>query len=456
MQKILAICVILLVSSCNVVQMVSNAKTEVPADFFQGQRLYLNITYPELKRDFYTHRDSKARTINFDYPWDAEVSCSEDAGATWFSCSGNSFVWSYANYAVEHHFKVYRGSDEYLVKFTPSAQFPGLTFAACTNTFSTSDSIQNTFATLSPGGGEVICLDDGVVIDNDGNDNAIGFAVPNIKVVADLGTSATIRNINQSGTNTVDTFGRDNTSYYGLKIEIGVIQAYAFVLSGNNSNIWECDISSTNVGAYGAVSVAGNGANKIAHSILHHSGISSGEALKVNNATVNIESSEVKGGYTAIYIWQNNSSNVVMNINNSFIQNFKTDYGGTNEPGTILFFTNSSTFKYTVNLSDSKVESDGGPVIAFKAGSGDAEVTLNQTKLYRAATANNNSSAVINANNSGSSTIIADTDSYFCNLGSAANNIFNLISSDPGGTLSFNITNMNAHTGGNTSITVCP
>lgn len=123
---------IILFSSCNVVKVIGGGTTNVPDDFFSGANLYINVTYNTPKRDFYTYSDVAARTLQFDYPWDANVSCSADAGATWNDCSGNSYVWDYVNYNVDHHFKVYRGSEEYTYTFNPSTAMPGLSFAPCT------------------------------------------------------------------------------------------------------------------------------------------------------------------------------------------------------------------------------------------------------------------------------------------------------------------------------------
>lgn len=314
--------------------------------------------------------------------------------------------------------------------------------------------MQNTFGTLSLSGGEVICLGNGVVISNDGHDNALGFAVPNIKVVANVGDTATIRNLTQTGQNTLDTFGRDDTDYYGLTIELGV-QGYAVNLSGANSDIWECTITSTDINAYGAVKVSGNGPNKIANSSISNSSISSGYGIYINNTPLIIDNSTVFGGYSGIYIWHNNGSNTSMTINNSHIRNAKTDYSGKNEPGTILFFSNSSGYSYTVNLNNSQVESDGGAVISFKDGMGDGIVNLSNTKLFRGSTSNNNSAAVINANATANSFVYPDASSYSCNNSNGGGAMFNTIFADPGGNLTFNVTAMSAHPGGNTDIGLC-
>lgn len=432
----------------------SSGETNVPNDFFTGAPLFLNISYDQAKRDFYTHSDTNFRTIRFSYPGDADLNCSTDNGGSWTDCSGNSYVWDYTNYTVNHLFKVQRGSEEYTENFNPSQKFPGLSFAACTHNFNISDSIQNTFAATAVAANDVLCLGDGVVIHNDGNDNAVGFAVGDIKIVANTGDTATIKNDLQTGQNTLDTFGRDNTKYYGLRIEHNVIQGYAVELAGMNSDIWECDIVSTNVNAYGAVKVTSAGPNKIAHSSLSNSSISSGYSLTLNNTNLTLESSSVFGGYAGIYLWHNSASDHTLTLNNSSISSGKTDYAGTNEPGTILFFTNIAALKYIVNVKNSKIESSGGAAIAFKDAPGIAEVNLVNTVIKRKADFNSTSAAVINANSTGTSVITADASSYFCNVSSSATGMFNMLSSDPGGNLTFDVTTMDAHSS-NTNIGTC-
>lgn len=455
MNKVLLIVLVLFVTSCNVIKMVKD-DSGVPDDFLAGADLFLNVNFAPASRDFYTVGDTVFRELNFDYPWDSQLFCSNDGGVTFNDCGqSTTYVWNHADYNVNHVFKVVRGDEEYSVNFNPSVEFPGVTFGSCTHTFNVSDSMQNTFGAITIAANDVICISDGVEISNDGDDGAITLNTSNIKIVANLGDYAAIKNNVESSVAVIDTSGMADSKLYGLTI-VSDVNSNAVKLSGANSAIWDCSVQANHVAALSAVRVDNTGANgpvSINGSNLFVANNTSGSSLYVTNVNFFLNDSVVYGGYMGIFMFYNGGSNLSLSLEDSIVESGRTTYAG-EHLGTISI-GNTSASTLTVNLSNVDVESRGGPAILFEdATSGNINLNLLNSKLVRLSDSNIDSTAIKNIDTTDTITVTADANSLICNNSNSSGSMFTTIWTDVGTTLTFDETTMDAHTS-NTDVNLC-
>lgn len=444
------ICLVFL-TSCNVIKMIKD-DAKVPDDFFSGGELFLDITYEPAYRNFYTHSDTAFREIFLDYPWDATLECSSDGGATFTDCGQiNTYTWDHANYTNTHVFKVIRDGEEFSKTFTPSSTFPGIAFGACTHNITTSGSMQNKINAITEAVGDVICIADGVVIHNDGDDGAITFSVNDIKVVANTGDYVVLENTLEAAIPVVNNLNKSNTHFYGLSIESTVASSHAYFLSGAGSSIWDCNISSNDAGA---VKVTGAASSvSINNSSIYNDSLSSGEALLLQDAQVNINESFISGGFKAIKVYYNATNTI--NIDKSIIASYKTDYESLDSTATIDF-SHLTNYTVTTNITDSVVESSGGPAIRIGNIGGNVALNFIKSKIIRTDNSNESTTAVdcFDPSPAGAHTVIADADTLVCNLSNTIGESFSTIAYY-GGAMNFDVTTMNAHTS-NTDIGICP
>lgn len=382
MKKMLIL--ILLLTGCNVIKMLTSQNTSLDDDFFSNSDSsdssgssdtdtpMFALGYTEAFRDFYTYEDTYFRTITFEGDYLEEIDtleCSNDNGVTWNDCTGiTEYTWNWEDYDVTHFFKASYQGQEYTEQFTPKDVYPNITFGACDHRISTNGSIASTFGALNlVDEGDVICIDDKVVIENDGTEIGIGFDFPNIKVVANTGSNVFIRN-NLKNSAAVFNLTRDNNDLYGLQIESFVNNSYAVILDGNNSDLWECQIYSSGLDAFGAVKIVG-GSHQISMSNILNESITSGSALYVNNADVTIKNySSVVGGYQAVYLLNNDLQPHTLDIYYSIIEGLNVEYetlgDGTPEAGVITTYLSASD--YVINSVNSFFNSMGGPVLPLK------------------------------------------------------------------------------------------
>ena len=456
MKKILIF--IMFLSGCNVLKMITNQNTSLDDDFFSSadrsgssgstdtDMPIFALGYSEAYRDFYTYEDTMFRTLylwGYDFEGIDKIECSNDNGQTWTDCTGQTeFTWNWEDYNATHFFRATYKNSEYTEQFTPAEAYPNITFGACDHRISTGGTIAETFgALLNITDGDVICIDDGVVIYNDGTDAEIGFAVPNIKVVANSGNYVLLRNNLRPGTAVFDNYARENIDLYGLQIESNVDSNYAVILDGNNSDLWECQIYSSGLNALGALKIE-YGSHQISMSSIFNESITSGSALYVNNADVTIKNySYIAGGYQAVYLWNNDSMAHNFDIYNSHIEGRNISYATVGD-GVITTYLNGSD--YIINFVDSYLYSRGGPVLAIDDAGNNLSVNLENTIIQRESDNNLSSSAIYSTETTGAVSVNADSVTYFCNMVSDAGAMFDTIYS--GTNITFDVTTMSNHT----------
>lgn len=187
----------------------------------------VSVTIPTSSRTIWVDDEVGQRTLSFTYSGDS-VSCSRDAGTTYEDCdSGSTLIWNVSDYSTQHIIKVENSageSDTYT--FTPSTQYPGVSFVTCDSEETGTNNEFDSFETAHLGvANKVICISDGVTIENSVaiNDGDLIVGADNITIIARHGHTAIFKTTRGSGTAAQQSIftlsGRSGVKFVGLKFD---------------------------------------------------------------------------------------------------------------------------------------------------------------------------------------------------------------------------------------------
>lgn len=450
MKKLLCLLVLVLASSsCNIIQLFLDGKTNVPNEFFDGASAELHLNFPQQKRTHYVDDEQAIRTININYSG-GSLTCSEDGGANFTPCN-SPYTWEITNYNTVHVIKLTSGKGEMIESFTPSTKFPGLTFLTCTQNV-TSNETAAAFISRAPGANGVVCINDGVTINNAGADGSIDLGATDITIIAREG-----HNVNFTSSQGIEVFNdgsRNNSNYIGFSISGTVNSQKGFSITGANVDVEDVSINLSGNTSQG-MNISTNSINLKGLNITTGD-LGSSYSLYINNSNVNIDDSTLEAGYQPIYFWKNDENAYNVNLLNTTIRGLKTNPGTGISPGVISIYNNNGTNNVNINFTDSTIESSGGPAILYSgnAAPGITNINLTNTKIKRLNSSNNDGPAIYCEPNSVANTLTVDADSLVCNESANTNSKFTSILTDNGAQMSFDPTVMNAHTS-NSDINIC-
>jgi len=464
MTKSILIFVLMLLTSCNAIKLLTSDETEVDQDFYDGVcssgscnntgGIYLNLTYPIQRRTHYVDDETGIRSIGVTYDSTALLECSNDAGVTYSICTGNSsYTWAIADYNIEHRIRVSNNGDEFVASFTPSQMYSGLTFVSCTVNITANETFAS-YNTRTFVDGDVVCFDDNVSIYRSGTHAGVTFANNNVTLIARTNYSVDFTTL-ETGITIMNTESFSNINLVGIKISGSGASQTGLDIQGSSVDLEDVTVSLSG-NPVNALKLATNGSVvNIRYSYIQSSDTSAGNALYANNSDVYAYESTFESGYQAAYFWKNSSGDYTINSQDSTFIGKKTDGANGSSPGVVATFSNEGTNAYNINFNNSKIWSDGGPAIVLRSGGGIVNVSLSSTALERQSATSYDGPAILVENMAGTNTISASTDSYVCNVGTGVSNEFTSVLSDLSALVTFDPTTMTAHTS-NTDINTCP
>lgn len=375
------------------------------SEFTSGSTIGLSVSVPSSSRGLWVDDNVVPRTLTFSHGG-ASVKCSRNGGASFSDCDTSStLAWLVGDYSVEHIIRAYSNEGLYEdYSFTPSTQYPGVSFLSCDVEEDGTNNTFDSFETAHLGAGsKVICLTDGVSITNSvglsGDDMIIGGDDTTIVVrQGQTGSFVSTRNSGTSAQMSMFTAsGRTGVKFIGLTLDYNTGgSGWAVKADSSSQDIQLLHSSVTNSGASGAAYViyvlgSSGGTTPIT---IHDSTITAAEdktAVLVSSGTVAITDSTIETKYQGVRV----SIGATASVSDSTVY-CNGSSGASDYP---LY-----NFRGTLSVTDSVIK-DGcgnGAVVVDDNNFSAAVVNLEGTTIKRTNQVTGNTSQALVALNGGS------------------------------------------------------
>lgn len=460
---ILLILSLILLSSCNVLKLVTGKQASISDGFFgnsSNETSYgsgvIIMSVNEARRDFYTTTDKGFRTLGISDQLQA-LECSSDGGNSWSDCTGiTSYTWEVENYTSNHLFKTTHNGSVHIESFVPSDNYPGITFGTCTHTLSSSGNFTETFGSITHliVAGDVICINDGVTITMVSGDHPISFNVDNVKLVANTDSRVIITNSSVSSALLEhDQIGNQlSIGIYGIEFLQEVEGSVALNFSGGSASIWESVVSLSHENNTGNTVQFLEGNYSLNYSVVSSARtVASTSAVELSNSNLDLNKSILEGVERAISITNTTTNKLLLDSNESLLSGLNETYTGAGSGVVSTFIFNG---ELEMNFSESVIASQGGPAIYIHNSNGSQSISFFKSLIGRDINTNMDSVAILNEETTGDISIEADETSLFCNKSDQAGAKFSAIFNETGNTI-FDVTTMQAHTSV-ADINLCP
>ena len=368
-----------------------------------------SVSFPSIQRKIWVSDNETSRTVSFPHTADS-LRCTVDGGST-SSCSEATSTWTWAvnDYNKEHTIDFLKGDTVKTYTFTPSQQFPNLSFVSCDVEISADEDF-DTFETRITGSNTVFCFSDNVNITNTGSNTDIVVGFDNITLIARRGQTATFRTTRASGGSADQpVFSLDNQSgirLVGLNIELvngGASWGVRTNASSQDLIVDSCSLSNTaGLGSSYLLNFVGGGSTtslKVQNSTLT-AGTTETGIVSSFSAIVEADNLKITGGTRAVSV----TVSATLTLKDSTIINSVT-------ADTILSLFNGASLNMTnTNVQDG---SGQGTITLNDPGSGTTALNINNCTFTRTTDNSGNTDQVIDLD--GTSTMTVDgSNNLFC------------------------------------------